>query len=79
MTIPVTPRTAAELIAQAERFGARNYAPLPVVLARGEGAFVWDVEGRRYLDGLSAFSALNQGHRHPRIVAALLAQAERLT
>ncbi len=79
MTTPETSRRTAELIARADRFGARNYAPLPVVIARGEGAFVWDVEGRRYLDGLSAYSALNQGHRHPRIVAALLAQAERLT
>ncbi|WP_242342697.1 ornithine--oxo-acid transaminase [Anaeromyxobacter terrae] len=79
MTTHQGPRTTDELIAQAERFGARNYAPLPVVLARGEGAFVWDVEGRRYLDGLSAYSALNQGHRHPRIVAALVAQAGRLT
>lgn len=78
MTTP-TPSRTAELIAQAERFGAHNYAPLAVVLARGQGAFVWDVDGRRYLDGLSAFSALNQGHRHPRIVAALLAQAELLT
>ncbi len=72
-------RGARELIEEAERFGARNYAPLPVVLARGEGCFVWDVEGRRYLDGLSAYSALNQGHRHPRIVAALVEQAQRLT
>ncbi|HEY6105804.1 MAG TPA: aminotransferase class III-fold pyridoxal phosphate-dependent enzyme, partial [Anaeromyxobacteraceae bacterium] len=74
-----TPRTARALVEQAERFGARNYAPLPVVLERGEGCFVWDVEGRRYLDGLSAYSALNQGHRHPRIVAALVEQAGRLT
>ncbi len=73
------PRSTQELIAEAERFGARNYAPLPVVLTRGEGCFVWDVEGRRYLDGLSAYSALNQGHRHPRIVAALVEQAQRLT
>ena len=72
-------RSARELIQQAERFGARNYAPIPVVIERGEGCFVWDVEGRRYLDGLSAYSALNQGHRHPRIVAALLEQAGRLT
>ncbi len=72
-------RAARELVEQAERFGARNYAPLPVVIERGEGCFVWDVEGRRYLDGLSAYSALNQGHRHPRIVAALVAQAGRLT
>jgi ornithine--oxo-acid transaminase len=67
------------LVEREERFVARNYAPLPVVLARGEGCFVWDVEGRRYLDGLSAYSALNQGHRHPRIVAALVEQAGRLT
>jgi len=73
------PRTAGDYIEEAERFGARNYAPLPVVLSRGEGCFVWDVEGRRYLDGLSAYSALNQGHRHPRIVAALVEQAGRLT
>jgi len=73
------PRSARALVDQAERYGARNYAPLPVVLARGEGCFVWDVDGRRYLDGLSAYSALNQGHRHPRIVAALLEQAGRLT
>jgi len=72
-------RTSQEHIQLAERFGARNYQPLPVVLARGEGCFVWDVEGRRYLDGLSGYSALNQGHRHPRIVAALVEQAGRLT
>lgn len=71
--------TAQDLIDAAERFAARNYAPLPVVLTRGEGCFVWDVDGRRYLDGLSSYSALNQGHRHPRIVAALLDQAQRLT
>lgn len=72
-------RSSAEHIQLAERYGARNYEPLPVVLTRGEGCFVWDVEGRRYLDGLSAYSALNQGHRHPRIVAALVEQAGRLT
>ncbi len=75
----MTPRTAKELVDLEERYGARNYAPLPVVLSRGEGCFVWDVEGRRYLDGLSGYSALNQGHRHPRIVAALVEQAQRLT
>jgi ornithine--oxo-acid transaminase len=66
-------------IAQAERYGARNYAPLPVVIATGEGAWVVDVEGRRFLDCISAYSSLNQGHRHPHVVAALVAQAERLT
>ena len=71
--------TTAQYLDEAERFGANNYHPLPVVLERGEGVYVWDVEGRRYLDMLSAYSALNQGHRHPRIVRALLEQAERLT
>jgi ornithine--oxo-acid transaminase len=66
-------------IDSAERFGAHNYHPLDVVLERGEGAFVWDVEGRRYLDFLSAYSALNQGHCHPRIVGAMIAQCQRLT
>jgi ornithine--oxo-acid transaminase len=71
--------TAAQHIEEIDRLGAHNYAPLPLVLARGEGCFVWDVEGTRYLDALSAYSALNQGHRHPRIVAALVEQAGRLT
>ncbi len=75
----IVPRTSRELIAEADRFGAANYHPLPVVLARGEGCFVWDVDGRRYLDGLSAYSAVNQGHCHPRIVAALVEQAGRIT
>ncbi len=70
---------SADLIALAEQFGAHNYAPLDVVLCRGEGAFVWDVEGRRYVDMLSAYSALAHGHCHPRIIAALVEQAERLT
>ena len=60
-------------------FGAHNYAPLPVALCKGEGVFVWDVEGKRYLDFLSGYSALNQGHRHPRIVQALKDQLDRLT
>jgi ornithine--oxo-acid transaminase len=64
---------------EAERYSAHNYHPLPVVLARGEGVYVWDVENRRYLDMLSAYSALNQGHRHPRIVQALKEQADRIT
>jgi ornithine--oxo-acid transaminase len=62
-----------------EQYGAHNYHPLDVVIARGEGVWVWDVEGRKYLDCLSAYSALNQGHRHPAIIAALLAQAKTLT
>lgn len=78
MTDPIT-GVAAESIALVERYAARNYAPLHVVLTRGEGPFVWDADGRRYLDGLSAYSAVNQGHLHPRIVAALVEQAQRLT
>ena len=62
-----------------ERHGAHNYHPLPVVLARGEGVFLWDPEGRRYFDFLSAYSAVNQGHCHPRIVQALVEQAGVLT
>ena len=68
-----------EIIAQAEKFSARNYHPLPVVLTRGEGVWVWDVEGNKYLDCLSAYSALNQGHRHPRIIEALVRQAGQIT
>ncbi len=63
----------------AERWGARNYAPLPVVLTRGEGVWVWDVDGARYLDCLAAYSAVNQGHCHPRIIEALRLQAGRIT
>ncbi len=63
---------------EAERYSAHNYHPLPVVLTRGEGIWVWDVEGNRYLDMLSAYSAVNQGHAHPRIVQALIDQAKRL-
>lgn len=61
------------------QYGANNYAPLPVVLERGEGARVWDVDGKEYLDFLSAYSAVNQGHAHPKIVKALTAQAQKLT
>ena len=68
-----------QYLRDADLWGAHNYRPLPVVLTRGEGVWVWDVEGRRYLDMLSAYSALNHGHCHPRIVAALTEQAERLT
>jgi ornithine--oxo-acid transaminase len=67
------------LIQQELAYGAHNYHSLEVVLARGEGVWVWDVEGNRYLDCLSAYSALNQGHRHPRIVQAMIDQAERIT
>ncbi len=62
-----------------DQFGAHNYHPLPVVLTKGEGVFVWDVDGKRYYDFLSGYSAVNQGHCHPKIVAALVEQASRLT
>lgn len=62
-----------------DKYGAHNYHPIPVVLSRGEGAIVWDVEGRSYYDFLSAYSAVNQGHCHPRIVEALIHQAQTLT
>lgn len=68
-----------ELIEREERYGAHNYHPLPVVLERGEGVFVWDVEEMKYYDFLSAYSAVNQGHCHPRIINALKNQAEKLT
>ena len=67
--------TAIEL---ENKFSAHNYAPLPVVLARGEGSYLWDVEGRRYIDMMSAYSAASHGHAHPRILAALTTQAQRL-
>lgn len=62
-----------------DKYGAHNYHPLPVVLAKGEGPFVWDVEGKKYFDFLSAYSAVNQGHCHPKIVEALVEQARTLT
>jgi ornithine--oxo-acid transaminase len=67
------------LIGLEKRYGAHNYKPVPVVIERGEGIFVWDTDGKRYFDFLSAYSAVNQGHCHPRIVEALVAQAQKLT
>ncbi|MEP7181105.1 MAG: ornithine--oxo-acid transaminase [Betaproteobacteria bacterium] len=72
------PFSAAAAIRQETRHGARNYDPLPVVLARGEGCWLEDVDGRRYLDMMSAYSAVSHGHAHPRLVATLVAQARRL-
>ena len=72
-------RRSEELIALEIKHGAHNYHPLPVVLAKGEGVFVWDVEGRKYFDFLSAYSAVNQGHCHPKIIEALKTQADTLT
>ena len=71
--------TSQEAIALEDKYGAHNYHPLPVVLSRGEGVYVWDAEGKRYYDFLSAYSAVNQGHCHPRIVGAMTEQAKTLT
>ena len=70
--------SAKDYMDREARFGAHNYHPIPVVLERGEGIFVWDVEGKRYFDFLSAYSAVNQGHCHPKIVMALTNQAQKL-
>ncbi|WP_299364256.1 ornithine--oxo-acid transaminase [Winogradskyella sp.] len=71
--------SSQEAMALENKYGAQNYHPLPVVLSKGEGVFVWDVEGKKYYDFLSAYSSLNQGHCHPKIVNALTQQAQRLT
>ncbi|MFY7988194.1 MAG: ornithine--oxo-acid transaminase [Flavobacterium sp.] len=71
--------SSAEAIALEDKYGAHNYHPLPVVLSRGEGVYVWDVEGKKYYDFLSAYSAVNQGHCHPKIVGAMVEQAQTLT
>jgi ornithine--oxo-acid transaminase len=71
--------SSAEAIALENKYGAHNYHPLPVVLSRGEGVHVWDVEGKKYYDFLSAYSAVNQGHCHPKIVGAMVEQAQTLT
>lgn len=62
-----------------EQYGAHNYHPLPVVLSKGSGVFVWDVDDKRYFDFLSGYSAVNQGHCHPKIIAAFIEQAQKLT
>lgn len=74
-----TIESSRQAIALEQKYGAHNYHPLPVVLKKGQGVFLWDVEGKRYFDFLSAYSAVNQGHCHPRIVSALQQQAEVLT
>jgi ornithine--oxo-acid transaminase len=71
--------SSAQAISLENRFGAHNYHPLPVVLSRGESVFLWDLEGKRYYDFLSAYSAVNQGHCHPHIINALVEQAQKLT
>lgn len=70
--------TSKDYMERESRYGAHNYHPIPVVLERGEGIYVWDVEGKRYFDFLSAYSAVNQGHCHPQIVQALTVQAQKL-
>jgi len=77
--MPLSQSTATRFLDLEQRHGAHNYHPLEVVLSRGEGVWVYDVDGKRYLDCLSAYSAINQGHCHPRILAALVEQAGRLT
>ena len=71
--------SSSELIALEDKYGAHNYHPLPVVLSKAKGIYVWDVEGKKYFDFLSAYSAINQGHCHQRIIDALIHQAQRLT
>jgi len=73
------PMNAADYIAIESDFGAHNYHPMPVVLEKGDGIYVWDVDGKRYMDFLSAYSAVNQGHCHPRLIEAMVSQAKKLT
>ena len=72
-------RSSVEVIRETDRYGCRNYNPLPVVISKAEGVWVWDPEGNRYMDMLSAYSALNHGHRHPKIIQALKDQADKCT
>jgi ornithine--oxo-acid transaminase len=79
---PITQELSSKsenLIEKENKYGAHNYHPLPVVLEKGEGVYVWDVDGKKYFDFLSAYSAVNQGHCHPKIVGAMVEQAQRLT
>ena len=77
--ITMESKAAMELIQLEDKYGAHNYHPLPVVLSRGEGVHVWDVDGKKYFDFLSAYSAVNQGHCHPKIIGAMIDQAKTLT
>jgi ornithine--oxo-acid transaminase len=78
-TVLATKSLSEQAMEREDQFGAHNYHPLPVVLERGEGVYVWDVEGRQYFDFLSAYSALNQGHNHPKIVKALIDQVQTMS
>ena len=71
--------TSEEFISLEDKYGAHNYHPLPVVLKKGKGVYVYDVEGKKYYDFLSAYSAVNQGHCHPKIINALIEQSQKLT
>ncbi len=75
----ISTMTSKDYIEREDHYGAHNYHPLPVVLDHGEGIFVWDVEGKKYFDFLSAYSAINQGHCHPKIVGAMIEQSKKLT
>jgi ornithine--oxo-acid transaminase len=79
MTADALTSTTQEYLDLEHKYGAHNYHPLPVVLSRGKGVYLWDVDGKRYFDFLSAYSAVNQGHCHPKIIQALVSQAENLT
>jgi ornithine--oxo-acid transaminase len=79
MTTISETKNTTDFVTEVDQYGAHNYHPLPVVIARGEGAWVWDVEGTKYLDCLAAYSAVNQGHRHPAILEAAREQLDRLT
>lgn len=79
MNTTIEKMTSEDLIQLEDQYGAHNYHPLEVVLSRGEGVYVWDVEGKRYYDFLSAYSAVNQGHCHPKIIGAMIEQAKTLT
>jgi len=72
-------KSTADYLAEVDRYSAHNYHPLPIILSKGEGAWVWDIDGNKYLDCLSAYSAVNQGHRHPAIVQAAKEQLDKLT
>ncbi len=78
MTVATSTTRAQSLIDVETRYGSHNYHPLDVVCERGEGVYLWDVEGKRYMDFLASYSAVNQGHNHPRIAEALIAQARKL-
>ena len=79
MNTNITSSLSEEAILLEDKYGAHNYHPIPVVLTKGEGVYVWDVDGKRYYDFLSAYSAVNQGHCHPKIIAAMTEQASKLT